>query len=65
VELANEQVAALRRRLDDYEQLLERYGDRPEYARRILSLDLGIRMSRASLEFWEEVAEREGRPLAA
>ena len=55
--LATEQVEAQRRQLAEYDRLLARYGDRPEYARRLLSLELGTRIARATLEFWEELAD--------
>jgi PadR family transcriptional regulator AphA len=59
VALASEKAAAQRRQLAAYENLRERYRERPEYARRLLSLELGIRLARAAAEFWEEIAERE------
>jgi PadR family transcriptional regulator, regulatory protein AphA len=54
--LAREQADAQRRQLDEYEALLERFRDRPDLSRRLLSLELGMRMARAALEFWEELA---------
>jgi DNA-binding PadR family transcriptional regulator len=55
-ELARQQVVAQRGQLDEYEAILERFRDRPELSRRLLSLKLGTRMARAALEFWEELA---------
>ena len=57
--LAHEQAAAHRRKLAEYDAILERFGDRPELAKRLVSLELGIRLSRAAAEFWDEVAARE------
>jgi PadR family transcriptional regulator AphA len=54
--LAAEQAHAQRRQLAEYEGILARFADRPEFERRLLSLDLGMRMARAALEFWEELA---------
>jgi hypothetical protein len=53
--LAAEQSAAHRAKLAIYDALLERYADRPELAKRLLSLGIGMRMARASAEFWDEV----------
>jgi PadR family transcriptional regulator, regulatory protein AphA len=63
--LAREQGAAQRRQLAGYEAVLERYRDRPEYARRLLAAELGTRFARAAAEFWEEVAEREAPPAVS
>ena len=53
------QAAAQRRQLAEYEALLDRYGNRPEYARRLLAAELGVRLARVAAEFWDEIAERE------
>ena len=39
-----------------YEWLWQRYGDRPEYARRTLTIKAGFGLERALIAFWEEVA---------
>ena len=65
VALARAQARAQRRQLAEYEGLLERFGDRPEYARRLLSAELGARLARAAAGFWEEIAEREQGQLAS
>ena len=54
--LAVEQAEAQRRQLAEYEGLLERYGDRPAFATRVRTVQLGIRLARTSAEFWEELA---------
>lgn len=53
--LAVEQAAAHRAKIAIYEGLLERFGDLPELAHRVLSIGLGVRLARASAEFWDEV----------
>jgi hypothetical protein len=53
--LAGEQAAAHRAKLAFYDELIARYADRPEYANRLLSLELGIRLATTSAEFWENV----------
>jgi DNA-binding PadR family transcriptional regulator len=53
--LAAEQVAAHRAKAAIYEAIRERYGDRPELAHRLLSVELGIRLSDAAAGFWEEI----------
>ena len=55
--LAREQAAAHRATLARYEWLRRRFGDRPEYARRMLPLSAGFAMERALIAFWDEVAE--------
>jgi DNA-binding PadR family transcriptional regulator len=55
--LVDEQMAVHRSMLSRYEWLWRRYGDRPEYARRTLTLKAGLAMERALLAFWEELAE--------
>jgi PadR family transcriptional regulator, regulatory protein AphA len=63
--LARAQARAQRRQLAEYERLLERFGDRPEYARRLLTAELGARLARRAAEFWDEIAEREQAELAS
>jgi DNA-binding PadR family transcriptional regulator len=55
VELAREQLAAHRAKLAVYEELVRRYADRPRYAERLVSVGLGVRLSQAAAEFWDEV----------
>jgi len=55
--LAREQAAAHRAMLARYEWIWGRYGHRPEYARRTLTLKAGFGMERALIDFWEQVAE--------
>jgi DNA-binding PadR family transcriptional regulator len=59
--LAHEQAAAQRAQLAGYEATLERFSDRPELASRVRSAELGARLARAAVEFWDEVVERESR----
>jgi PadR family transcriptional regulator AphA len=53
--LAAEQAAAHRGKAAIYEAIRDRYRDRPELAHRLLSLELGIRLSDAAAGFWDEV----------
>jgi PadR family transcriptional regulator AphA len=71
--LAREQATAHRATLARYEWLERRYGDRPEFARRMLPLKAGLRMERALIAFWDDVvrealgeaaAPADGRPPA-
>jgi PadR family transcriptional regulator AphA len=57
--LARAQAAAHRAMLARYEWLWRRYGDRPEYARRMLPLKAGFAMERAFIAFWDEVAQED------
>ena len=54
--LARTQAAAQREVLALYERIVERWGDRPEYATRLRSVEIGIRFTRAAIDFWDEVA---------
>jgi len=54
--LAREQAAAHRAKLAVYDAIRARFGDRPHLAKRMLSLELGTRLSRTAAEFWDEVA---------
>ena len=58
--LASTQAAAQREVLALYEGFMERYGDRPEFAPRLRSVEMGIRFTRAAIEFWDEVAAQPG-----
>jgi DNA-binding PadR family transcriptional regulator len=53
--LVQEQIAVHRSMLDRYEWLRRRYGDRPEYVRRAVTLHAGFAMERAILGFWEQL----------
>jgi PadR family transcriptional regulator, regulatory protein AphA len=53
--LAHEQAAAHRAKLGIYDELLERFANRPDLANRLLSLELGIRLANAAFGFWEDV----------
>jgi PadR family transcriptional regulator AphA len=57
--LAHEQASAHRRKLAEYDVIAERFDNRPDLAKRLVSLELGIRLSRTAAEFWDEVAARE------
>ena len=57
--LAREQAAAHRATLTRYEWIERRYGDRPEYARRMLPLRAGFAMEQGLIAFWDEIAELE------
>jgi PadR family transcriptional regulator, regulatory protein AphA len=60
--LIRDQAAVHRELLASYESMWQRYGARPEYARRTLPLLWGVRMERALLAFWEQLADE--RPPA-
>ena len=50
--LADQQVEQHRQRIAVYESMMTRFGHRPEYAGRVISLRLGLRIEYAALEFW-------------
>ncbi len=54
--LARTQAAAQRDVLALYEGIVARWGDHPEYAARLRSVEIGIRFTRAAIDFWDEVA---------
>jgi PadR family transcriptional regulator, regulatory protein AphA len=55
--LVQEQIAVHRAILTRYEWLRRRFADRPEYARRAVTLHAGFGMEHALLAFWERLAE--------
>jgi PadR family transcriptional regulator AphA len=56
--LARAQAADQREVLARYEEIVARFGDRPEYAQRLMSVELGMKYARAGIEFWDDVLER-------
>lgn len=56
VALAREQVRLNRERLSAFEAIGERVADRPDIPARVAPLELGLRITRATIAFWEEVA---------
>jgi DNA-binding PadR family transcriptional regulator len=60
--LAREQAAAHRAMLSRYEWLWGRFGERPEYARRMGPLKAGFAVERAFIDFWEGIAEETPAP---
>jgi PadR family transcriptional regulator, regulatory protein AphA len=57
--LAREQVKQHQDRISTYEDMEARFADRPDVARRLVPLRLGLEMERAALRFWERL---EGDP---
>ncbi|RZT86947.1 DNA-binding PadR family transcriptional regulator [Pseudonocardia sediminis] len=55
--LAEEQIAQHRTRIADYEQMVERFGERPEAGPRMITVELGLEMEYAALRFWQALAE--------
>jgi DNA-binding PadR family transcriptional regulator len=59
-ELAHQQLQQHRDRLAEYQEIQDRYGDHPEVASRMITLQLGTQLERAALRFWEAlIAELE------
>ena len=56
VAMAEEQVRLYDARLTEYAAIDARYANRPELGRRMASLDLGIRLARATQAFWRDIA---------
>jgi PadR family transcriptional regulator, regulatory protein AphA len=63
--LASRQVEQHRQRIAVYEEMMARFGSRPEFAGRVISLRLGLRIEYAALEFWTEFAAETGFSEAA
>ena len=59
--LAKDQISQHERRIAEYERMEHRYGDVPDVATRMITLELGLEMERAALGFWQRVADRIGR----
>jgi DNA-binding PadR family transcriptional regulator len=58
--LASQQVGQHRQRIAVYEEMMARFGSRPEFAGRVISLRLGLRIEYAALQFWTEFAAEAG-----
>ncbi|MFG2888020.1 PadR family transcriptional regulator [Streptomyces sp. NPDC048248] len=56
--LAREQVEQHERRIAEYEEMQRRYGQIEEVAGRMITLELGLGMEYAALEFWRKVQAR-------
>lgn len=60
VALAHQQTRQHKERLAQYQEIQDRFGDRPEVASRMITLQLGTQIERAALRFWEAlIAELE------
>lgn len=59
--LADGQIAQHERRIAEYKQMQERFGDIPEVAARMITLELGLGMEHAALAFWKSIRERAGK----
>jgi DNA-binding PadR family transcriptional regulator len=55
--LAREQIKQHEQRIAVYEDMQRRFGDQPEVASRMVSLQLGLEMEHAALRFWTALAE--------
>lgn len=61
VRLAKGQVEQHEQRIAEYEQMQQRFGHIPEVAGRMITLELGLGLEYAALEFWRGVCERAER----
>ncbi|MGV9293934.1 PadR family transcriptional regulator [Amycolatopsis sp. NPDC003676] len=60
-QLAKGQVEQHERRIAEYEEMRRRFGRIEEVADRMITLELGLGMEYAALEFWRGVCERADR----
>jgi PadR family transcriptional regulator AphA len=60
-QLAKGQVEQHERRIAEYEEMQRRFGHIEEVAGRMITLELGLGMEYAALEFWRGVRERADR----
>ena len=63
--LANALAAAHRAMLAEDDAIRTRFSGRPELAIRLLSLELGTRLSRTAADFWDEIATGEAEATEA
>ncbi|TNC20225.1 PadR family transcriptional regulator [Amycolatopsis alkalitolerans] len=59
--LAASQIEQHERRIADYEDMKAKYGDIDDVATRMVTLELGLGMEHAALEFWQRVAGQVAR----
>jgi len=57
VELARAQEAWHREQLAVYQAVVDRFGSRPNLARRVATARFGVAYARVSADFWREIAE--------
>jgi PadR family transcriptional regulator, regulatory protein AphA len=57
VELARAQEAWHRRQLARYQAVVDKWGDRPDLARRVATARFGVTYARASADFWRDIAD--------
>jgi DNA-binding PadR family transcriptional regulator len=57
VELARAQEAWHREQLAVYQAVVDRFGSRPDLARRVATARFGVAYARVSADFWREIAE--------
>lgn len=55
--LAAEQIKQHRARIATYDDMVERFGDDPAAAPRMITLELGLEMEHAALRFWTALAD--------
>jgi PadR family transcriptional regulator, regulatory protein AphA len=55
--LAEEQIAQHRARIDEYERMVERFGEADFAQPRMITLELGLEMEYAALRFWQALAK--------
>lgn len=60
--LAREQVKQHEQRIATYEAMEERFGGRPDVAKRLIPLRLGLEMERAALRFWQSLETQQANP---
>jgi PadR family transcriptional regulator, regulatory protein AphA len=66
--LAEDQITQHERRIGEYEKIEHRYGDVPDVATRMITLELGLVLERAALDFWRRIraqVENGEFPMAA
>jgi PadR family transcriptional regulator, regulatory protein AphA len=56
--LAKDQIAQHEHRIAEYERMQDRFGNVPEIATRMITLELGLEMEHAALAFWRRVSAR-------
>jgi PadR family transcriptional regulator, regulatory protein AphA len=62
VALAKEQIAQHEDRIAVYEQMRDRFGDRPDVSDRMVPLRLGLRLEYAALSFWQDLYAERSEP---
>lgn len=63
--LAKDQITQHEKRIAEYDAMKLRFGGKPDFAARMITLELGLEMERAALRFWQSLLDGNPPPPGA